>query len=61
MSPSLTLLAMGYPRARPRGRVAVGKGDIEIAAGGKLLVLPQRPYVPTGTLGRAVTTAMPPG
>src|SRR5215831_5094267 len=32
-----------------------GKGDIEIAAGGKLLVLPQRPYVPTGTLRRAVT------
>src|SRR5262245_61724006 len=31
-----------------------GKGDIEIAAGGKLLVLPQRPYVPTGTLRRAV-------
>jgi putative ATP-binding cassette transporter len=32
-----------------------GKGDIQIAAGGKLLVLPQRPYVPTGTLRRAVT------
>ena len=32
-----------------------GKGDIEIAAGGKLLVLPQRPYVPTGTLRRVVT------
>jgi putative ATP-binding cassette transporter len=32
-----------------------GKGDIEIATGGKLLVLPQRPYVPTGTLRRAVT------
>src|SRR5262249_15030967 len=32
-----------------------GGGDIEIAAGGKLLVLPQRPYVPTGTLRRAVT------
>ena len=32
-----------------------GKGDIEISAGGKLLVLPQRPYVPTGTLRRAVT------
>src|SRR5215471_3432513 len=31
-----------------------GRGDIEIAAGGKLLVLPQRPYVPTGTLRRAV-------
>jgi putative ATP-binding cassette transporter len=31
-----------------------GKGDIEIAAERKLLVLPQRPYVPTGTLRRAV-------
>jgi vitamin B12/bleomycin/antimicrobial peptide transport system ATP-binding/permease protein len=31
-----------------------GGGDIEIAAGGKLLVLPQRPYVPMGTLRRAV-------
>jgi vitamin B12/bleomycin/antimicrobial peptide transport system ATP-binding/permease protein len=32
-----------------------GEGDIEIRAGGKLLVLPQRPYVPVGTLRRAVT------
>jgi vitamin B12/bleomycin/antimicrobial peptide transport system ATP-binding/permease protein len=32
-----------------------GEGDIEIAAGRKLLVLPQRPYVPMGTLRRAVT------
>jgi len=31
-----------------------GRGDIEIAGGGKLLVLPQRPYVPMGTLRRAV-------
>ena len=31
------------------------EGDIGIRAGGKLLVLPQRPYVPTGTLRRAVT------
>src|SRR5262249_4896798 len=31
-----------------------GRGDIEIAAGRKLLVLSQRPYVPTGTLRRAV-------
>jgi vitamin B12/bleomycin/antimicrobial peptide transport system ATP-binding/permease protein len=31
-----------------------GKGDVEIASEGKLLVLPQRPYVPTGTLRRAV-------
>jgi putative ATP-binding cassette transporter len=31
-----------------------GKGDIEIAAERKLLVLPQRPYVPAGTLRRAV-------
>ena len=32
-----------------------GKGNIEIAAGRKLWVLPQRPYLPTGTLRRAVT------
>jgi vitamin B12/bleomycin/antimicrobial peptide transport system ATP-binding/permease protein len=31
-----------------------GKGDVEIAAERKLLVLPQRPYVPAGTLRRAV-------
>src|SRR5262249_42270784 len=45
-------------RTPPRPLAGVwpwGKGDIQIAAGGKLLVLPQRPYVPTGTLRRAVT------
>jgi putative ATP-binding cassette transporter len=31
-----------------------GRGDIEIRAGMKLLVLPQRPYVPSGPLRRAV-------
>jgi vitamin B12/bleomycin/antimicrobial peptide transport system ATP-binding/permease protein len=31
-----------------------GKGEIEIQAGAELLVLPQRPYVPIGTLRRAV-------
>jgi energy-coupling factor transporter ATP-binding protein EcfA2 len=30
-----------------------GRGDIEIAAGGTLLVLPQRPYAPMGTRRRA--------
>jgi len=30
-----------------------GKGDIEMPAGAKLLLLPQRPYVPSGTLRRA--------
>jgi putative ATP-binding cassette transporter len=30
-----------------------GKGDIEIPAGAKLLLLPQRPYVPSGTLRQA--------
>jgi vitamin B12/bleomycin/antimicrobial peptide transport system ATP-binding/permease protein len=30
-----------------------GKGDIEMTAGAKLLLLPQRPYVPSGTLRRA--------
>jgi putative ATP-binding cassette transporter len=31
-----------------------GQGDIEVRAGAKLLLLPQRPYVPLGTLRRAV-------
>jgi energy-coupling factor transporter ATP-binding protein EcfA2 len=32
-----------------------GKGDIDVRAGAKLSVVPQRPYVPMGTLRRAVT------
>jgi putative ATP-binding cassette transporter len=32
-----------------------GNGEVEIRAGATLCVLPQRPYVPTGTLRRAVT------
>jgi putative ATP-binding cassette transporter len=32
-----------------------GDGDIEIGAGAKLSVLPQRPYVPIGTLRRAAS------
>jgi vitamin B12/bleomycin/antimicrobial peptide transport system ATP-binding/permease protein len=32
-----------------------GGGDIESRAGAKLMVLPQRPYLPLGTLRRAVT------
>jgi len=32
-----------------------GNGDIDVRPGAKLLVLPQRPYLPTGTLCRAVT------
>jgi energy-coupling factor transporter ATP-binding protein EcfA2 len=32
-----------------------GEGKVEIRAGAKLVVLPQRPYVPMGTLRRAVT------
>jgi putative ATP-binding cassette transporter len=32
-----------------------GRGAIEVGAGAKLSVLPQRPYVPLGTLRRAVT------
>jgi vitamin B12/bleomycin/antimicrobial peptide transport system ATP-binding/permease protein len=32
-----------------------GDGDIDIRAGAKLLVLPQRPYLPIGTLRRAVS------
>lgn len=37
-----------------------GGGDIESRAGAKLLVLPQRPYLPLGTLRRAVTYPDPP-
>ena len=36
-----------------------GKGEIEIATGAKLLILPQRPYVPMGTLRRAVNYPNP--
>jgi putative ATP-binding cassette transporter len=32
-----------------------GEGDIEMPAGAKLLLLPQRPYVPSGTLRRAAS------
>ena len=32
-----------------------GNGDIDVRAGAKLSVLPQRPYLPLGTLRRAVT------
>jgi putative ATP-binding cassette transporter len=32
-----------------------GNGDIDMRAGAKLLVLPQRPYLPVGTLRRAAT------
>src|SRR5215471_1803544 len=32
-----------------------GNGDIEVGTGAKLLVLPQRPYLPMGTLRRAVS------
>jgi putative ATP-binding cassette transporter len=32
-----------------------GEGDIEMPAGTKLCLLPQRPYVPTGTLRRAAS------
>jgi vitamin B12/bleomycin/antimicrobial peptide transport system ATP-binding/permease protein len=37
-----------------------GHGDIEIPAGAKLSLLPQRPYVPIGTLRRAVNYPEPP-
>ena len=36
-----------------------GHGDIEIPAGAKLSLLPQRPYVPIGTLRRAVNYPEP--
>jgi putative ATP-binding cassette transporter len=36
-----------------------GEGSIEIQSGAKLFFLPQRPYVPTGTLRRAVAYPAP--
>ena len=36
-----------------------GEGSIEIQSGAKLFLLPQRPYVPTGTLRRAVAYPAP--
>jgi putative ATP-binding cassette transporter len=37
------------------GAWSCGTGDIDIRAGAKLLVSPQRPYLPMGTLRRAVS------
>jgi vitamin B12/bleomycin/antimicrobial peptide transport system ATP-binding/permease protein len=36
-----------------------GKGYIQVAAGAKMLLMPQRAYVPVGTLRRAVTYPLP--
>lgn len=36
-----------------------GKGHVEVETGSKILLLPQRAYVPTGTLGNAVTYPRP--
>lgn len=36
-----------------------GKGDIQVEAGAKILLMPQRAYVPVGTLRRAVTYPLP--
>jgi putative ATP-binding cassette transporter len=36
-----------------------GEGSIELQSGAKLFLLPQRPYVPTGTLRRAVAYPAP--
>ncbi len=36
-----------------------GKGTIEVAAGAKLLLMPQHAYVPVGSLRRAVTYPLP--
>jgi putative ATP-binding cassette transporter len=38
-----------------------GKGRVQVAKGAKLLLMPQRAYVPIGTLRRAVTYPLPPG
>jgi putative ATP-binding cassette transporter len=37
-----------------------GEGDIEFPSGAKLFLLPQRPYVPLGTLRRAINYPDPP-
>jgi putative ATP-binding cassette transporter len=37
-----------------------GTGSVQIEEGAKILLMPQRPYLPTGTLRRAVTYPMPP-
>jgi putative ATP-binding cassette transporter len=36
-----------------------GKGHVQVEAGAKMLLMPQRPYVPVGTLRRAVTYPLP--
>jgi putative ATP-binding cassette transporter len=36
-----------------------GKGNVEVASGAKLLLMPQRAYVPVGTLRRAATYPEP--
>jgi putative ATP-binding cassette transporter len=36
-----------------------GKGHVQVAAGAKMLLMPQRAYVPVGTLRRAVTYPHP--
>jgi putative ATP-binding cassette transporter len=36
-----------------------GKGRVEVARGAKMLLMPQRAYVPAGTLRRAVTYPLP--
>jgi putative ATP-binding cassette transporter len=36
-----------------------GKGNVEVASGAKLLLMPQRAYVPAGTLRRAATYPEP--
>ena len=36
-----------------------GKGHIQVEAGAKMLLMPQRAYVPVGTLRRAVTYPLP--
>ncbi len=38
-----------------------GKGHVEVESGAKMLLMPQRAYVPVGTLRRAVTYPLPAG
>jgi putative ATP-binding cassette transporter len=37
-----------------------GDGTVQVAKGAKMLLMPQRPYIPVGTLRRAVTYPSPP-
>ena len=45
--------------ARHRRPVALGEGSIQVESGAKMLLMPQRAYVPAGSLRRAATYPEP--